>query len=108
MKTIALVTVLAAAGLAACSPAAKEESSEAANAMMSDANVTAVDAMNSVDMATDNMMAGAANTMDAAGDKMDAAANTAATAADKMKAAAGDAMSAAGNTVAETGEMMKK
>ena len=57
-KTIALVTVLATAmSVAACSPKAQNETAEAGNAMMSDVNATAAGAVNSVDAATDKVVA---------------------------------------------------
>jgi hypothetical protein len=98
--TFAAVTALAI-GLAACSPKAKDESAEAANAMMSDMNATAADAINSVDAATDNAMGSIGNAADAAGNKVESA-------ADKMKAATGAAMETAGNEVSEAGADVKK
>ena len=59
MKKFAVIAaVAAAASLAACTPAAKNETAEAANVVASDINATAADAINSVDAATDNAMAG--------------------------------------------------
>jgi hypothetical protein len=101
-KTIALAAVLAASmALSACGKKAADETAGAANAMMSDANATMGEAMNTVDAATDNAMGAVANTADAAG-------NTMGSAADKMKAATGDAMSTAGNTMEAAGDAMKK
>jgi hypothetical protein len=98
--TFAAVTALAI-GVAACSPKAKDESGEAANAMMSDINATAADAVNSVDAATDNAMGSIGSAADAAGNKVESA-------ADKMKAATGAAMEKAGNEVSEAGADVKK
>jgi predicted small lipoprotein YifL len=101
-KTIALAAVLAASmALTACGKKAADETAEAANAVMSDVNATATDAMNTVDAATDNAMGAVANTADAAGNKIESA-------ADKMKAATGDAMSTAGNKMEAAGDAMKK
>jgi hypothetical protein len=104
-KTIALAAVLAASmALTACGKKA-DETAGAANAMMSDANATMGEAMNTVDAATDNAMGAAGNTMDAMGNT---AGNAMGTAADKMKAATGDAMSTVGNKVEAAGDAMKK
>ena len=53
MKTriILPVTVLAALGLAACSPKAQNETAEAANAIAGDANATAAKAIDDTDAA---------------------------------------------------------
>ncbi len=92
-KTILIATAATAAlALSACSPKAQNESTQAANTMVSDMNATAADAINDVDVATGNALDSAANTMDNAG----AAAGNA---ADKLKAAAGNAMTDAGKSM---------
>ena len=65
MKKIVTVAMIAAfATLAACTSTAKNETAEAANAIVADVNATAAAGINSIDAATDNAMDSISNAAD--------------------------------------------
>jgi len=91
-KFLILPIALAAAGLTACSPAAKNETAEAADTIAADANATMEETIKDTDAATDNALGAAEATLDNG-----AAAVGGAT--DKALDKTGQAMKDAGNAI---------
>ena len=87
-KFVYPVAILTALALGACSPKAKNETSEAANTMAADANATMAKAAGDVDAA----FGAAENGIDAAGNKVDKATKDA-------KGAAGATLKDMGNEI---------
>ncbi|MDQ2878749.1 MAG: hypothetical protein M3R41_06710 [Pseudomonadota bacterium] len=86
--------IAAAMGLAACSPKAQNETSEAADTVAADANATMQEATNDTQAATDNAMGAAEASMDNAGAALDNAASAG-------KHQTGQTLKDAGNAIEE-------
>lgn len=72
MNTLTKIALMATAavGLAACSPNAQNETSEAAEAITADANATMGEAINDTEAAADQAFGAAENAIDRAGQKI--------------------------------------
>ena len=84
-KFVALALVI---GLAACSPKAQNEASQAADTIAADANATMGEAVNDTNAAADKALGAGEATL-----------NSAAAAADGARAKAGEALKDAGNEI---------
>ena len=99
----AILAAAATLGLAACSPAARDETAEAGNAIAADASATTANAVSDVDAATDRALDSAGASMDNAGASMEAGAERTGAAiengADRAADATGRTLRDAGNAV---------
>jgi hypothetical protein len=91
-KAIAPLILVAALGLAACSPKAQNETAEAANTIAADANATMAEAVKDTDAAANQAFGAAENSMDNASAKIGKATKDA-------KADAAGALKDAGNDI---------
>lgn len=92
MKKFALLPLLAIAALAACTPAAKNETAQAADTIAADANATMSQAINDTDAAADRAFGAAEATIDRSGAAVG-------NAADKAADETGNALKDAGNAI---------